>query len=63
MAYSGTVAVPDYKIETFNSRCTKIGRVPVYTPFFHTFSSGAVQFSAPAIELIFRSSACEGEME
>ena len=40
-----------------------MGRVPIYTPFFHTFSSGAVQFSAPAIELIFRSSAWEAEME
>ena len=25
MAYSGTVAVPEYKIETLNSRCTKVG--------------------------------------
>ena len=40
-----------------------MGRVPIYTPFFHTFSSGAVQFSAPAIELIFGSSAWEAEME
>ena len=57
MAHSGTVAVPEYKIETLNSRCTKVGRVLICTPLFHTFNSGAVQFSAPAIELIFRSGA------
>ena len=34
-----------------------MGRVLVYTPVFHTFSSGAVQFSVLAIELIFQNGA------
>ena len=36
MAYSGTVAVPEYKIETLNSRCTKLGSGSLFAHRFFT---------------------------
>ena len=36
MAYSGTVPVPEYKIETLNSRCTKLGSGSLFAHRFFT---------------------------